>query len=176
MNREQAKQLLPFIKAFSEGEDVDWSDDSGKWIHLTSPRFNGAPERYRLEPETKYVPLSHLINSIDCEFGDAALHFVVGRLEGIKGTQHKARYCTESGAMYSIARPRMDHVHFWDGDGVPLTKGFIVEGHLRDGTTTMHCPVENLNWEHGGHSGDIIGFEVIGLQKGYKYPWDTSDD
>lgn len=55
MTREEAKELLPIIKAYSEGKEIEYKD-YGKWGVLGNPLFNDEPNKYRIKPETKYRP------------------------------------------------------------------------------------------------------------------------
>lgn len=56
MNRNQAKELLPIIKAFSEGKDVEYFDEgSDKWRTCELPQFD-YNVKYRIKPEIKYRP------------------------------------------------------------------------------------------------------------------------
>ena len=55
MNRNQAKELLPIIKAFSEGKCVETKTSSG-WISTENMGFVGNPLQYRIKPEPKYRP------------------------------------------------------------------------------------------------------------------------
>ena len=55
MTKEQAKALLPFIQAFSEGKTIQFKSN-GKWVDLDSASFMLTPERYRIKPESKYRP------------------------------------------------------------------------------------------------------------------------
>ena len=43
MNRNQAKELLPVIKAFSEGKDIETKTGSG-WISIENMSFAGKPD------------------------------------------------------------------------------------------------------------------------------------
>ena len=56
MTREEAKQLLPIIKAFAEGKTVQIKDKTGKWNDLYEPCWNYSPDKYRIKPEPKYRP------------------------------------------------------------------------------------------------------------------------
>ena len=56
MTREEAKELLPIIKAYSEGKEIEYEDCDGKWGVLGNPLFNDKPNKYRIKPETKYRP------------------------------------------------------------------------------------------------------------------------
>lgn len=62
MNREQAKALLPFIQAFSEGKTVQWLTGSGEWYDVVGKDtidFEYLADRktkYRIKPDPKYRP------------------------------------------------------------------------------------------------------------------------
>ena len=66
MTREDAKKLLPFIQAFSEGKKIQWlKPDSDEWIDVVGgdnvdfedlTEFNVA---YRIKPEPKYRPFKN---------------------------------------------------------------------------------------------------------------------
>lgn len=55
MDRNQAKELLSIIKAFSEGKGVETKTGSG-WISIENMSFEGNPDSYRIKPEPKYRP------------------------------------------------------------------------------------------------------------------------
>ena len=54
MTREHAKELLPIITAFANGEDVEYND-GGKWIQLNHPSFLDEPSDYRIAPKPRKV-------------------------------------------------------------------------------------------------------------------------
>ena len=56
MTREEAKELLPIIKAYSEGKEIEYEDYDGKWGVLGNPLFKDKPNKYRIKLETKYRP------------------------------------------------------------------------------------------------------------------------
>ena len=60
MTREEAKELLPIIKAFSEGKTIEIGDNRG-WrdLIIDSPKFDCEPSCYRIKPETKYRPFKN---------------------------------------------------------------------------------------------------------------------
>lgn len=58
MNRKTAKDLLPIIKAFSEGKCVETKTSSG-WISIENMGFVGNPKQYRIKPEPKYRPFAN---------------------------------------------------------------------------------------------------------------------
>ena len=55
MDRNQAKELLPVIKAFSEGKDIETKTGSG-WISIENMSFAGNPDSYRIKLEPRYRP------------------------------------------------------------------------------------------------------------------------
>ena len=56
MTREEAKELLPIIKAYSEGKDIEYEDYDGEWGVLGNLLFKDKPNKYRIKLETKYRP------------------------------------------------------------------------------------------------------------------------
>ena len=55
ITRENAKELLPIIKAYSEGKEIQFLFSYG-WSTLKSPNFDGQPHQYRIKTEPKYRP------------------------------------------------------------------------------------------------------------------------
>lgn len=58
MNRQQAKELLPIIQAFSEGKTIESrciKGDTSLWSDDNNPDFDEDFE-YRIKPEPKYRP------------------------------------------------------------------------------------------------------------------------
>ena len=57
MTREEAKELLPIIKAFAEGKVIQCKNCiTNEWRDFDEPAFNGLPDNYRIKPEPKYRP------------------------------------------------------------------------------------------------------------------------
>lgn len=56
MNRNQAKELLSIIKAFSEGKAIQLKTVDKGWQDIHSASFDGNPKNYRIKPEPKYRP------------------------------------------------------------------------------------------------------------------------
>ena len=55
MNREQAKELLPIIQAFTEGKTIEFRNKSFKeWTEIDNPSFDPTITNYRIKPEPKY--------------------------------------------------------------------------------------------------------------------------
>lgn len=62
MNRNQAKELLPFIQAFAEGKTIQSrcvKGDTSLWYDDEDPSFDDDFE-YRIKPETKYRPFTNV--------------------------------------------------------------------------------------------------------------------
>lgn len=53
MNRKEAAELLPIIKAFSEGKMIQLFV-GGRWIDTKYITSNNSPQHYRIKPEPKY--------------------------------------------------------------------------------------------------------------------------
>ena len=59
MTREEAKALLPIIKAFSEGKDIEYFDKScNEWLIPNKPHFRDGI-KYRIKPEPTYRPFAN---------------------------------------------------------------------------------------------------------------------
>ena len=59
MNRIQAAKLLPIIKAFSEGQEVEYFDKgSNKWRTCVTPQFDYDVE-YRIKQEPTWIPFTY---------------------------------------------------------------------------------------------------------------------
>lgn len=56
MTREEAKELLPVIKAYAEGKTVQIKNKIGRWADLYEPNWDFSPDKYRIKPEPKYRP------------------------------------------------------------------------------------------------------------------------
>lgn len=57
MTREEAKELLPIIKAFAEGKTLEFLHKSSKgeiWFELDDPDFSWNANDYRIKPESNY--------------------------------------------------------------------------------------------------------------------------
>ena len=54
MTREEAKELLPIIKAFAEGKTIQFRVGDNKWRDMDKPFFRECSSNYRIKPESKY--------------------------------------------------------------------------------------------------------------------------
>ena len=63
MDRKQAKELLPIIQAFAEGETIEVRNKSkyepGEWIETTIPSFDIVSHEYRIKSKPKYRPFAN---------------------------------------------------------------------------------------------------------------------
>ena len=58
MNRNQAKEILPFIQAFAEGKEIQ-KTDGYDWYDLDDPDFMANGNSYRIKPGPKYCPFKN---------------------------------------------------------------------------------------------------------------------
>ena len=57
MTREEAKELLPIIRAFAEGKAIEiYNNTEWQDLIIESPKFDCKPSCYRIKPEPKYRP------------------------------------------------------------------------------------------------------------------------
>lgn len=60
MTREEAKKLLPIIKAFSDGKTIQHLDIiNDKWEDVDEFVYHGRVKSYRIKPEPKYRPFAN---------------------------------------------------------------------------------------------------------------------
>ena len=55
MTREEAKELLPIMEAYSKGKTIQIKNQD-KWVDLIEATFGASPDKYRIKPEPKYRP------------------------------------------------------------------------------------------------------------------------
>ena len=123
----------------------------------------------------KVIDLSVLIDSqIDCEFKDkGAKNWHVSK--ACKGLYQESLYGTEPGDFFEQCKPRMNHIHAWQGGECPLPEGFEVKVWLRGDTFPKICV--RLDWVlQKNSSKDIIAFEVLGVADGYVMPWEQDNE
>ena len=83
MNRNQAKEMLPIIQAFTEGKVVETKTGSG-WISIENMSFAGNPNSYRVKPEPKYRPFA---NAEEC-WNEMEKHQPFGWVDNKKDRSH----------------------------------------------------------------------------------------
>jgi hypothetical protein len=57
MTRGRAKELLPIIEAFTNGKEIEVSEDGENWYEEICPNFTNSLN-YRIKPEPEYVPFT----------------------------------------------------------------------------------------------------------------------
>ena len=53
MNRERAKELAPIIKAYGDGENLQWRNAGGEWADLDYFDINFLNDEYRIKPKPR---------------------------------------------------------------------------------------------------------------------------
>lgn len=56
ITKENAKEILPIIKALSEGKKIEYKDYKDDWVVAEKLIFSDEPSKYRIKPETKCRP------------------------------------------------------------------------------------------------------------------------
>ena len=51
--RERFKGLLPIIKAYTDGESIEWLSPNNRWIAQKEPDFHDCASKYRISLKTK---------------------------------------------------------------------------------------------------------------------------
>ena len=62
MTREEAKELLPIIQAWTEGKKIQFKSRFGKWVDIEENdalNFEYSTSDYRIKPEPKYRPFKN---------------------------------------------------------------------------------------------------------------------
>ena len=83
MDRERAKELLPFIEAFANGEDVKLMISDGKWESKESFSFSRIPDHYRIKPKPREWIINVKDGSIINGFQKATIYEHYGSGGGI---------------------------------------------------------------------------------------------
>lgn len=79
MTREQAKEILPIIEAFSKGKTVErFNPGNGEWDELKNPSFDLDNSFYRIKREPKYRPFK---NKEEC-WQEMLKHQPIGYIKG----------------------------------------------------------------------------------------------
>ena len=60
ITRENAKKLLPIIKAYSEGKKVQFFNDREEWEDRERLSFDSETHKYRIKPEPKFRPFKNV--------------------------------------------------------------------------------------------------------------------
>jgi hypothetical protein len=130
------------------------------------------------KPKKKVIDLSVLIDSqIDCEFKyGGKLTPQVWFVDKLTEIHNEANTYKPSLQGYTTyCRPRMNHIHAWQGGECPLPEGFMVKVWCRDMRKSLSGNrATEFNWTYDSDSReDIIAFEVLGVADGYVMPWES---
>jgi hypothetical protein len=93
MTREHAKELLPIITAFANGEDVQTLNFRGEWVDATDLTFHGSKDNYRIAAKPRKVWVNEYPNGL-------ALHCFFTREEA-----DQADVCKTRIACYKLELP-----------------------------------------------------------------------
>ena len=172
---EKAQKLAEMYQKVADGGQLEFKSFGG-WVEVDTngPAIESNLDDWRIKSEKKVVDLSVLADSdVDCEFwdyrGDTTL---IDKLRNLVGENTDFYEDNTDGAVWKYCRPRMNHVHAWQGGSeCPLPEGFKVKLYFRQDV----LPIDNyykVSWEHWSAANDIIAFEVLGLADGWCYPWE----
>lgn len=59
MTPQEAKELLPIIEAYANGETIQTQSSDGLWHDALNPSFIGYPKQYRIKPKPRRVEMTH---------------------------------------------------------------------------------------------------------------------
>lgn len=86
MNRKEAAELLPIIKAYAEGKEIEIFDKTTKmWKTAMLPHFCSLIKNYRIKPEPKYRPFA---NAEEC-WREMQKHQPFGWVKDKKDVHHR---------------------------------------------------------------------------------------
>ena len=176
-----AQELADFYQKVADGSEVEYLGAKRLWQrNLMGPDMHTEKRLWRIKPTQKVIDLSVLIESgIDCEFTDNCwqVYSYIDILTDIECTAAHPYTTDDVDLSYNKCRPRMNHIHAWQGGECPLPEGFRVKAWLRDGgEKPIETLVNYLTWSHGNvTSRDIIAFEVLGLADEYVMPWEQDN-
>ena len=172
------KEMIAVMQAYEDGKQIEYKSNVNGWVSVENPNWDWVNRIYRIKPTKKPVQLSVLIDSgIDCEFSDDGFdHIDLAKLVELfddKGPYNYQAIMNDGlRPNFKHCRPRMNHIHAWQGGICKLPKGVEVKVQLRSGEWVKES--EGV-WKHLGVTYDIIAFEVIGLADGYCYPWQIDE-
>ena len=84
MKQEEAKELWPIVKAYSEGKTIEYLTARDEWIELKDPGFSYNANRYRIKSEPKYRPFK---NADEC-FEEMKKHEPIGWIKRISNNEY----------------------------------------------------------------------------------------
>jgi len=183
MNTFTAAELVEFYQKVADGGVMSlkkgFSDEPQN--NYVGPNMTSPVEYWSIKPAKKIIDMDHFIESgIDMEFWDDASdsYTNISILDSINVGLNYAFVSKIS--RYKHCRPRMNHIHAWQGGECPLPEGFKVRLMFRDGAAVVTHTYSDLKWVSSEFkvftSADIIGYEILGLADGWAYPYQESDE
>ena len=122
MDRKQAAELLPIIKAFAEGRKIEYREKGEEhWGVTNTPTFNIESNEYRIKPEPTYRPFA---NAEEC-WAEMQKHQPFGWLKTIGVRTHFAE-CKSIGELVMIGLENTPHIYehafhtYTFADGTPF--------------------------------------------------------
>ena len=94
MTRENAKALLPIIKAYAEGKVIQIINPSGEWIDNNEPLFNCDYSFYRIKQKVKF---RHFANAEEC-WQELLKHKPFGWVKDTESNEYLNVYCISNSA------------------------------------------------------------------------------
>ena len=182
MNTFTAQELADFYQKVADGGEIEYDSMPHGWLpSWVSPCLSSVRQDWRIKPTEQVIDLSVLIESgIDCEFSDDCwqAHSYIDILTDIDRNAVHPYTTDDVDLSYNKCRPRMNHIHAWQGGECPLPEGFKVKVWYRDGSTGDAGDADKLKlrWSCEAVNSDVIQFEVLGLADGYVMPWEQDND
>lgn len=124
MNRKEAAELLPIIKAFAEGKNIEYRTKgfNENWKKVTQiPELSFKSFEYRIKPEPSYRPFA---NAEEC-WNEMKKHQPFGWLKTIGVRTHFAE-CKSIGELVMIGLENTPHIYehafhtYTFADGTPF--------------------------------------------------------
>lgn len=122
MNRKEAAELFPIIKAFSEGKVIQTSVKGKPWEDLGENIAFYTNDKYRIKPEPKYRSFA---NAEEC-WNEMLKHQPFGWIKGKEGEHHSliTSFIADEEEVYinGISGFVLDEImeHYTFADGLPF--------------------------------------------------------
>ena len=184
VEKKKIEWVIDLYNQLLDGGILKHLDNNNRWINPTGyPNFHSSQDRWKVIPTKKEIDMSVCIKSgIDCEFWDG-LAIPVDKAIGTLRSIESNSYPYQSRNNWARCRPRMGHVHVWQGGNCPVPEGTFVKvyfppeadsGEVTQPSMKGECII--FNWDHRGEVDDIVAFEVTGIHADYRYPWCNESD
>lgn len=174
-----AQELADFYQQVADGgeiqvESIHPPKNQPAWGSTKhSPSLVSDPAMWRIKPKKKVVDMSVLIKSgIDCTFWDDEEEYSETRK--LSHILYGSTYVDHQDTIWEAVRPRMNHIHAWQGGECPLPEGLLVKvWYRRMGFAHISSSDYIDDWRHDDdYDTNIIAFEVLGLAEGWQWPFE----